>query len=447
MFKEYNQYQSQLLPSSLNESIKKDHIARLINNVIDGMDLSFIENTYSFNGQKAYHPKMLFKVLVYGYAIGIRSSRKLADKLNEDIVFMWLSGKQTPDFRTIADFRKDKLKDVKKAFTQVLSLCQELGIIKIGKVFLDGTKLRASASDNRVRYRKVLERRRDDIEKQIEDIFNEAEETDKEEEKLYGENTEHSTGIDIEKALNNLQRRKQTLDKLEAKKLDVNVKLRKMRKDRNSMGIADKDATVMMMKEGYIAPGYNVQCATEHQVILAYDISSDRNDQKRLKPMIGEIQENTGEKPKILTADAGYGTKSNYRYLKNQRIPSFIPYNSFNKEMIERRKNVYQLPKKIDVELERCKFKQRLRLLSPFGKKLMERRRQDIEPVFGDMKRNMGFRAFYLRGKPKCLIEMGLVGIGHNLKKIKSYIEKRMKYMDCRKNVLELGAVLGYQSP
>ncbi len=450
MFKEYNQYQSQLLPPSLDESIKPDHIARLINKAIDRIDLSFIENTYSFNGQKAYHPKMLFKVLVYGYAIGIRSSRKLADRLNEDIVFMWLSGKQSPDFRTIADFRKDKLKDVKKAFTQVLSLCRELGIIRIGKVFLDGTKLRAGASGNRVRYRKVLEKRRDDIEKQVDDIFNEAEETDKEEEKLYGKNTEHSAGINIEKALKNLQRRKQTLkrrrDKLEAKKSDVNIKLRKMRKDRNSMGIADKDATVMMMKEGYVAPGYNVQCATEHQVILAYDISSDRNDQRRLKPMVGEIEENTGKKPEILIADAGYGTKSNYRYLKNQRIPSFIPYNSFNKEMIERRKNVYQLPKKIDVELERYKFKQRLRLLSPFGKKLMEKRRQDIEPTFGDMKRNMGFRTFHLKGKPKCLIEIGLVSIGHNLKKIKSYIEKRMKYGDCRENVLELGAVLGYQS-
>lgn len=120
MFKQYNQNQTQLLPPNLTDLIASDHIARLINQVIDEMDLNFIERTYSSMGQHAYHPSMLLKVLVYGYTIGIRSSRKLDDRLKEDIVFMWLAGRQTPDFRTIANFRKDKLGDIKKVFKQVV---------------------------------------------------------------------------------------------------------------------------------------------------------------------------------------------------------------------------------------------------------------------------------------------------------------------------------------
>src|SRR3989344_7576367 len=119
MFKPYTQSQSQLLPQSLEESIASDHLARLINQSVDQMDISSIEKLYSENGQHAYHPRMLLKVLIYGYASGIRSSRKLAGKLNEDIVFMRLAGRQSPDFRTIADFRKDKLADFKSLFEQV----------------------------------------------------------------------------------------------------------------------------------------------------------------------------------------------------------------------------------------------------------------------------------------------------------------------------------------
>lgn len=119
MFKPYVQSQGRLLPPSLEEMIPLDHLARLISHSVEGMDISVIEQTYSDQGQHAFHPRMLLKVLIYGYATGIRSSRKLADRLGEDVVFMWLSGSQSPNFRTIADFRKDKLLDFKTIFEQV----------------------------------------------------------------------------------------------------------------------------------------------------------------------------------------------------------------------------------------------------------------------------------------------------------------------------------------
>lgn len=452
MFKEYNQGQVQLLPQSLEESIKPDHIARLISQVIDDIDISSIKDTYYGMGQHPYHPRMLLKVLVYGYSLGIRSSRKLKDRLHEDIVFMWLSGRQTPDFRTISDFRKNKLKDVKQIFIKVLSLCQELGMIRVGKVSFDGTKVRADVSGNKIQYRKLLEKRKQTIAQKVEDILNEADAIDKEEEKLYGNHTEHSMGMDmneVNRRLAKIKRRKETLKrnelKLKAKDEDINKRLRVMRKDRNTMSSTDKDATLMLMKEGHIAPGYNVQLATEHQVILGYGVYPNRNDQKLLKPMVQEVKQNTMRKPDIAIADAGYGTKSNYRYVKNEAIAAFIPYNNCNKEMVERNKGIYELPKNPDVELERYKFRQRLRLLSPEGKELMVRRRQDIEPTIGDIKRNMNFRRFHLRGKPKCLIEIGLVSIGHNLKKIKTWVKRLAETDDGRHIGITLGTVLGYR--
>ena len=140
-----------------------------------------------------------------------------------------------------------------------------------------------------------------------------------------------------------------------------------------------------------------------------------------------EVEANTGKKPETVMADAGYGRKMNYRYLKNERITTFIPYGQFNKEMAERRKGIYA--SNPDRELTRYKFTQCVRLNSDEGKKMMKRRREDVEPVIGDIKRNMNFRTFNLRGKPKCLIELGLISLGHNLKKMKSYLNRSAKFL------------------
>ena len=382
MFKEYNQNQLQLLPPDLSDLVSKDHIARLINHSVDKIDLSFIENQYSENGQKAYDPRMLLKVLVYGYVSGTRSSRKLSDRLKEDIIFMWLSGRQEPDFRTISDFRKDKLKDFKKIFEQVLDTCFALGLVRVGKVSIDGTKILASASRNKAIYRKHLAKRKEFI------------------------------------------------------------KERRMRKDRNSFTSTDKDATVMMMKEGYIAPGYNVQLASEKQIILGYGIHSNRNDSHLLKPMLKEVEERTKRKPEIVIADKGYGNKMNYRYLKKEKIIPFIPYNNFDQDRILIKNKLYQKSK--DKELEKYKFTQLVRLQTEKGKQMLKRRREDIEPVFGNLKRNLNFRRFNLRGKHKCELELGLFSIAHNFKKMRNGVKKLIKRQDDKLKTLELGTVLGY---
>lgn len=452
-FKPYNQNQLQLLPQDLESKIASDHLARLISHAVDNLDMSGVEDTYSDQGQHAYDPRMLLKVLIYGYSAGLQSSRKLADRLREDIVFMWLSGRNTPDFRTISHFRKDRLDDLKSIFKQVLKTCFALNMVRVGKVSLDGTKILANASKNRAVFRTNLKKQRDLIRQKVDQLIKEAEAIDEEEERLYGNATPHRLGKvftkeQIAKAVKKVQNQRKQIERkkavLKVKSSEIKKKERIMRKDRNSFSSIDKDSTVMMMKEGYTAPGYNVQLATEHQVILAYGVSSNRNDQKLLKPMTEEIKENTDLTPKALITDAGYGSKSNYRYLKHKKIQGCIPYNTYEQDRILRNKRLYQYPKDPDVELEKYKFIQRLRLGSEEGKEMMQRRRQDVEPVIGNIKRNMGFRRFNLRSKHKCEVELGLISLAHNLKKMKNHIKKMLEWGDQRRQVLESGAVLGY---
>ena len=246
-----------------------------------------------------------------------------------------------------------------------------------------------------------------------------------------------------------IQKRKQTLRKdkaiLKAKISSIKTKEQTMRKDRNSYSTIDPDATLMMMKEGYIAPGYNIQLATEHQVILGYGVYPDRNDQKLLKPMLKEVTARTNRKPESIIADAGYGRKMNYRYLKNQKITAYIANQSYEQDAILRNQGLYQI-KSPDVELEKYKVRMRIRLQSEQGQAMLKRRRQDVEPTFGDIKRNMEFRRFNLRGKLKCELELGMVSMAHNLKKMRSWIKKATIWDDGRTKIQELGHILGYLS-
>lgn len=454
MFKPYQQAQTQLLPPTLDELVAKDHMARLINHVVDTMDLAFLEFQYSDQGQHAYPPSILLKILVYGYASGVRSSRCLADKLKEDVVFMWLGGRLTPDFRTIADFRKEKLADFKQVFTHVLNQCLALGMASVGTITVDGTAMRASANKNRVVYRKNLATRKELIAKKIDAIIKEAERIDHEEEELYNNTTAHRTGIDftdpqVVKELKKLNDTRARLGKkkevLRATAADIKQKEERMRADRNSFASADTDATVMLMKEGYIAPGYNAQLATEHQVILGYTISSDRNDSMRMQPTLEEVQARTGRMPRCVVADAGYGNKATYQYLVKQGVTAFIPYNNYVRDRMLRKQGISTIPMTPDPELEGYKATQRLRLETPFGKALMDRRREDVEPTFGNIKRNLRFRRFLLRGQKKCELEFGLVALAHNLKKLRKRVIDLCTWDDGRMKTQELGQVLGFQ--
>ncbi len=429
-FKEYRQHQIMLMPPNLEDKVSVNHLARYIDRAMDEIDISAIEESYSELGCPAYHPRMLLKVIVYGYSIGLRSSRRLQKELREDVVFMWLSGMQEPDFRTLSDFRKDRLKDIQRIFNQVLELCTELGMVRCGRISIDGTKIEANSGKHKITFRKKLAKSLSRYEDKVAEILQEAEEIDAAEDRLYGEQDGYSledppSSEEIQKALKRLQQKKAKLErekgKLQDKAAVVSEKLKNMGENRNSYGNTDPDATLMLMKNESLGMGYNVQMATEDQVIVAYGIFQRPNDNHLLQPMIEETEKNTGQKPETVMADKGYCSQSNYEYLQNRGIKGAIPPQTFNFDMPARHRGTYRRTQNAayeDLKIAMLDF-----LDTKEGKGLLDRRKHDIEPTFGDIKHNMGFRKFSLRRLPKVTIEMGLIAIAHNLKKVKSWLE------------------------
>lgn len=432
-YKEYNQNQIMLLPPSLEEKIPQKHLGRVINNVIENMDIGFIDEQYSTIGRKAYNPKMLLKILVYGYSLGMRSSRRLQRLTQEDLVFMWLAGMQNPDFRTISDFRKEKIKDIKKLFIQVLSLCQSLGLVKCGSICIDGTKIEANSSKNKITYRKNLMRYKSKHEDTIDKIFEEADKIDAEEDALYGDHDGYTldreySNAEIKEALDKLNKQKKKIEKRTKEKNEkieiINTKLKKMGNDRNSFGNTDKDATAMLMKEGYIGPGYNIQFATENQIIVGYGVFNNRTDYKLLKPMIKEVHNNLKLKPQNIIADKGYASLENYRALKRRGITGVIPPQSYERDKSAIKNGNYNYS--VNSPHEKEKLKMIKFLETPEGKALNKIRKNCVEPTIGDIKYNMKFRKFLLRLKPKVSVEIGLISVAHNIKKILKIIDSEI---------------------
>ena len=432
-YKEYHQSQIMLMPPSLEEKVPEGHLARYISRVVDELDIREIEEGYSDLGCRAYHPRMLLKLLIYGYSIGIRSSRRIQKETREDVVFMWLSGMQEPDFRTVSDFRKARIGDIKELFRQVLETCVRLGMVRCGKISLDGTKIEANSAKYKLTFRKTLEKRKAKYEEEIEQIMAEAQRVDAEEDDLYGDQDGYSlprtyTAEEIQKALKEVKRDKDKLarrcEKVKDKLAVIEDKIDRMGTGRNSYGNTDEDATLMPMKEGSLGVGYNVQMATENQVILAFGVYQKANDVNLLQPMLEEVEQNLGT-PEAIVADKGYSGQSNYEFTAAKGIRAAIPPYNFELDQRARRKGTYQYSK--NIAYEKIKMRMLDFLETPEGKALLDRRKHDIEPTFGDIKYNMGFRKFLLRSKSKVITEVGLISMAHNIRKIKSCLEIPVK--------------------
>lgn len=427
-FKEYRQNQIMLMPPSLDDKIPQDHLARYISKVVDQLNLKEIEDGYSDLGCHAYHPRMLLKVILYGYSIGIRSSRRMQKESREDLVFMWLAGMQEPDFRTISDFRKDRIKDIKQLFNQVLGICYELGMVQCGKISIDGTKIEANSSRNKIVFRKKLEKRKANYERKIDEILQEAEDIDAEEDRIYGDKDGYSlereyTAEEIREAMKRA-REKAKLERHKEKELEklalVNKQLERMGEDRNSFGTTDKDATLMLMKNDSLGVGYNVQMATENQVIVGFGVFQDRADTYLLQPMIAEVEQNLGMIPEAILADKGYCSEKNYEYLSCRGMKAAIPPHTFDYDIAARHKGTYTPSQ--NSTYEQYKVNMLDFLETDEGKRLMHKRKWDVEPTFGDIKHNMGFRKLLLRLMPKVKTEIGLISIAHNIKKMKVWM-------------------------
>jgi len=357
-FKPYNQGQITFLPPSLEELIPEDHIVRVVDSTIDNINTKPLYDKYEGGGASSFNPVMMLKIIIYAYTQKIFSCRKIAKNCRENIMFMWLSGMNMPDYITINRFRSERMKDViLDIFAEVVALLHSKGYIQLENYFLDGTKIESSASKYSWVWGKNTKRFKEKLREKCVELFEAIEEIERQDNLEYGEEDlkELRAGKDIDsqaikemaERINEKLEQKPTDRKLKkAKKLIETDYLPRMEKyeeqerileERRSYSKTDHDATFMRMKEdhmrnGQLKPGYNVQIGTENQFIIGYSIHQRPGDTSCMKEHLERAKEILGNLPVNLIADAGYGSEENYEYLEKENITGYVKYNTFHKE-------------------------------------------------------------------------------------------------------------------
>jgi len=512
IFKPYTMNQMKLMPPSYEEKIAVGHLVRLVNEAIEALDLEILLAQYEGGGTSSYHPKMMLKVLVYAYCKKIYTSRTIAEALEENIHFMWLAGEQTPDFRTLNDFRGRRMKGViADVFTAVVEQLVAKGYVKLENYFVDGSKIEADANKHKVVWEKRRKRYEGQVRKQIKELLEVIEAENAKEEAEYGERDLENKGgggngeetaqalKETVQALNErLKGERSKTTRAALKKLETNClpRLEKYEEQervlagRNSYSKTDPQATCMRMKEdrgaekAWPKPAYNVQLGTEGQFIVGYSVHNHSSDPICLIPHLKKLKRH----PKQIVADAAYGSEENYAHLEKHSLGNYLKYTTFyqdthhyrnpdilrklsfraerfeydpqtdqfscpNQQRLsylytsksqtdngyesERRhyecKSCADCPLKsactkakgnrqIQVSFKLMEYRRQARenLTSETGKALRKLRSVEVETVFGNIKHNMRFRRFHLRGLEKVNTEWGLVCIAHNMRKLAS---------------------------
>src|SRR5665213_1883504 len=351
VFKPYVQNQIQLLPPSLDELVDEKHPCRIVNEVIEKIDIRPINRKYKGGGASSYHPRLLLKVLVYGYLTNSYSSRKLEEQVKQNIYFMWLCGMKAPDHNTINRFRSEKLSGIlKEIFSQIVLLLAEEGIVSLKEaVYTDGTKIESVANKYTFVWGKSIKTSKDRIKAQLDELWKYAQGIAADElknispssfEQINAEKIKE-TVAHIEKALEDKPVSKKVKQKLTYAKKNWPANLERYGEqesklaERNSYSKTDPDATFMRMKEdhmrnGQLKPGYNVQISSNNQYIAAYSIHQRTTDTNTLIPHLQQHIQATGQKPTTVTADAGYGSEQNYQWLEKKRITAYVKYPRFD---------------------------------------------------------------------------------------------------------------------
>lgn len=352
-FKDYNQQQNWLFPPSIEELIPQNHPVRIVNGVIEQLDLNLLVEEYSKEGKPGYHPKMMLKVMVYAYMDNIYSSRKIEKAMRENINFMWLSGQQIADHNTIARFRSQKLKSIfKDIFKQVVMLLAEEGLVTLKEVFTDGTKIESVAGRYTFVWGNSIKTRKEKMAQQLEQMWNYAQSIADEEDR--DPTPPEFKSVDKEK----IEKTVKQIEKIISKNPDASTKAKaklryiqknfshnldkyeeqeKILQERGSYSKTDPDATFMRMKDdhmqnGQLKPAYNVQVSSESQFVIHYTLHQTTNDLNTLKPHLESFESLYNFLPEQLTADAGYGSEQNYELLEKKSIETYVKYNTFDKE-------------------------------------------------------------------------------------------------------------------
>ena len=429
MAKGYRPYlpeQDFLLPPSLREWLPENHLAYYVGDVVDQLDLSPMHAVYGeeLRGQPPYDPRMMTKLLLYGYCVGVFSGRKIQQRIAEDIAFRVLAAGNEPDFRTISDFRKIHLETLKGFFEQVLKIALAAGAMKVGRVALDGTKIKANASKHKAMSYDRMKEQEKAIRAQVEELLARAEAADAEEDALYGKD---KRGDELpeelqrrETRLKRIQEAMKAVEERAREKAQAEGKPDKAAKpeDKAQYNFTDPESRIMKSPEGFVQ-AYNAQAAvTGIAVDRRAGSDASANDKEQIEPMVEVIEEQSGQRPEELLADNGYCSEKNLEHLDSaaapdKRIEGYIATGRQKHGEVRNCCPRGPLPKgatRVD--------RMRRKLQTKAGAAIYAARKVIVEPVFGQIKQARGFRRFSLRGLAKVQAEWALVCATHNILKM-----------------------------
>jgi transposase len=440
-FKRYSPDQTFLLPPSLRDWLPEDHLAYFISDTVDELDLSVITDIYKMadtRGQPPYHPSMMSKLLLYAYSVGVPSSRKIEEKTYTDVAFRVIAAGDHPDHDTICEFRSRHLEALAELFVQVLRLCRKAGLVKLGHVAVDGTKVKANASKHKaMSYGRMCEAE-EELEKQVKELLQKAQQVDEEEDRRYGKG---KRGDELPEELrfraSRLKKIREAKAALEREALEraraegksdedgnriTHNRGRKPKippgvpKPKDQSNFTDPESRIMKdtTTKSFIQ-GYNAQAAvdSESQVIVAADVTDQANDKEQVEPALEQIEENLGERPKELSADAGFYSEHNVTDLQQKGVEPFIAPEKKKHTDGDLPPPRGRIPKGMSV-----KDRMRRKLRTKRGREKYKLRKEVAEPVFGQIKGARGFRQFLLRGLQKVRGEWRLICLTHNMLKL-----------------------------
>ena len=415
MFREYAPDQMLLLPPSLREWLPQDHAVYFVGDLVDTLDLAPILSAYEEErGYPPYHPVMMTKLIVYGYVRGVRSSRKVQRACQEDVAFRVLAAGQSPDFRTIAAFRARHLVALEHLFSQVVRLCRQAGLAKLGHVAVDSTKVRAHASKHKAMSYARMQQEEERLQAEIRRWFEECDEVDATEDALYGED---KTGDELPEELADPKRRLQKIQEAKAAlEEEATAKGKDEPDPKAQRNFTDPDSRIMLSSDKAFIQAYNCHAAVDadSQVILLAQVSQTAPDQGQLVPLVEQVTLEQEQAPEKVSADAGYWKESDIDLLEDNDIEAFVAPKRLKRSQWRLMTAPRGRPPK---DLSR-KDRMLRKLCTKRGRAEYRKREMSAEPVFGQIKEALGFRQFLLRGHRKVQGEWSLICMANNILKL-----------------------------
>jgi len=432
--------QSLLLPPSLDEWLPEAHLARFVSETVDALDLREWERSYATEtgaGAPPFHPMMLLKVEIYAYATGTFSSRKIASRCVEDVAYRYLTAQATPDFRSLLKFRKRHLERFEQLFVQVVQLAQEAGLVKLGRIALDGSKLKANASKHKAMSYGRMSGEEAKLGAEIHELVERADAVDAQEDGQFGDGDGYSLPDALahrEQRLKTIQAAKARLEErakaraaAEAQRREEEARARvedgrKPKKYRKAPDPTPKpkeqenftDPESRIMKDGAtkgFLQAYNAQIAVDeaNQIIVATEVNNQAADNGQLVPLLEKVEATTGQAPAEVLADAGYKNEETFVALENAKTEGYI---ACGRESYDPRVPCPTDPLPEDATATR---RMERKLLTPNGRRIYRKRKSLVEPVFGWIKNVLGFRQTSFRGQANVRAEWHLVCLAHLL--------------------------------